>query len=124
MSSIDVEAAVRTFMAACGQGKDDGKHIFDLRIRLIDEEYDELVEALNWGDRVQIAKELADLAYVVVGTAVALGIPFNEVFSALQASNMSKVGSDGTIKFREDGKVLKGPEYIEAETAIREILGE
>lgn len=124
MSSIDVEAAVRTFMAAVDQGRDDGKHALDLRIKLIDEEYDELVEALNWGDRVHIAKELADLAYVVIGTAVSLGIPFNEVFSALQTSNMSKIGPDGTMKVRDDGKVLKGPHFIEAETAIREILGE
>lgn len=121
--AIDVEQSVRTFMEACGQGSwEEGKHVFDLRIRLLDEEYYELIEALNYGDRVQIAKELADLVYVVVGTAIAMGIPFNEVFTALQTSNMSKIGRDGKIHFREDGKVLKGEDYIEAEEAIREII--
>lgn len=124
MASIDVEAAVRTFMDIAGQGRDESKRNIALRLALIDEEHDELVEAINWGDRVLIAKELADLVYVVVGTAIALGIPFNEVFAALQTSNMSKVGPDGKLVFREDGKVLKGPHYIEAEAAIREILGE
>lgn len=121
--SIDVEEAVRTFMSAVGQGKDEGKHVFDLRLKLIDEEYDEFITALNYGDDVFIAKEAADLVYVVVGTLVARGIPFNEVFGALQVSNMSKIGPDGKIVLREDGKVLKGPNYIDAEESIREILG-
>lgn len=121
--AIDVEQAVRTFMEAAGQGKSDDKAVVDLRLALIDEEYTELVEALSWGDPVHIAKELADLVYVVVGTAIALGIPFNEVFAALQTSNMSKVGPDGKVTKREDGKILKGDTYIAAENAIREILG-
>lgn len=120
--AIDVEAAVRTFMEAAGQGNvDRGKYAFDLRIKLIDEEYDELIEAINNRDRVQIAKELADLAYVVIGTAIALDIPFNEVFGALQVSNMSKF--DGEPEIRGDGKVLKGKKYQPAELAIKEILG-
>lgn len=121
--AIDVEEAVRTFMTACGQGKSDGKHVFDLRLRLIEEEYDEFIEALKYGDNVFTAKEAADLVYVVVGTCIALGIPFNEVFGALQISNMSKIGPDGKIRFREDGKVLKGADYIDAEDSIRSILG-
>ncbi len=121
--AIDVEQSVKTFMKASGQGRDDTKYAVDLRIKLIDEEYDELIEAINYGDRVQIAKELADLVYVVVGTAITMGIPFNEVFGALQISNMSKFDSDGKATFRDDGKVLKGPNYLEAEPAIREILG-
>lgn len=123
MSAIDVEAAVRTFMEACGQGKSDGKEVFDLRIKLLDEEYYELIEALNWGDKVQIAKELADLVFVVVGTAVVLDIPFNEVFAALQVSNMTKIGPDGKVNLREDGKVLKGESFKPAEDLIKEILG-
>jgi predicted HAD superfamily Cof-like phosphohydrolase len=118
--SIDVEQAVRAFMQVAGQGEDHGKYSVDLRIRLIDEEYDELIEAINNRDRVQIAKELADLVYVVVGTAITMGIPFNEVFGALQISNMSKF--DGEPEFREDGKVLKGKNFKPAETAIRDIL--
>lgn len=119
---IDIEAAVRTFMTAVGQGEDTGKFAFDLRLRLIEEEYDEFIQALKYGDNVFTAKEAADLVYVVVGTLIALGIPFNEVFAALQVSNMSKIGLDGKVSLREDGKVLKGPGYIDAEETIRRIL--
>lgn len=109
-------------MEACGQGQDEGKHIFDLRLRLIEEEYTEFLEALNWGDNVYIAKEACDLVYVVVGTLIARGIPFNDVFAALQQSNMTKVGPDGQVTKREDGKILKGPDFRPAEDMIKEIL--
>jgi predicted HAD superfamily Cof-like phosphohydrolase len=121
--SIDVEQAVRTFMEACGQGEDHGKHAFDLRLKLLGEEYDEFLEALNWGDKVFIAKEAADLVYVVVGTCIAMGIPFNDVFAALQTSNMTKVGPDGQVTMREDGKILKGEHFRPAEDLIKAILG-
>ena len=120
--SIDVEQSVRTFMDKCGQGQDEGKHIFDLRLRLIEEEYTEFLEALNWGDNVYIAKEACDLVYVVVGTLIARGIPFNDVFAALQQSNMTQVGPDGQVTKREDGKILKGPDFRPAEDMIKEIL--
>lgn len=120
--AINIEESVRTFMNACGQGKDDGAEIFDLRLALLEEEFTEFMEALNWGDDVFIAKEAADLVYVVVGTCIARGIPFNEVFAALQSSNMSKVGPDGKVTKRDDGKILKGDYYQPAEDSIREIL--
>lgn len=122
MSGIDVEAAVRQFMTAAGQGRDDGKHVFDLRLALIEEEYGEFMEALGWGDDLFIAKEAADLVYVVVGTLIARGIPFNDVFAALQASNMTKVGPDGKVTKRADGKILKGESFEPAETKIKEVL--
>jgi predicted HAD superfamily Cof-like phosphohydrolase len=121
-TGIDVEAAVRTFMTACGQGQSDGREVFDLRLALIEEEYTEFLEALNWGDKVFIAKEACDLVYVVVGTLIALGIPFNDVFAALQQSNMTKVGPDGSVVKRDDGKILKGPDFRPAEDLIKEIL--
>lgn len=120
--AIDIEEAVRTFMTSVGQVKDEGRHTLDLRLKLIEEEYEEFIIALKYGDNVFTAKEAADLVYVVVGTCIALGIPFNEVFAALQVSNMSKIGPDGKVQLREDGKVLKGPGYIDAEQTIREIL--
>lgn len=123
MSSIDIEQSVRTFMSACGQGKDDGKHIFDLRLALIEEEYDEFIQALKWGDPVHTAKEACDLVYVVVGTLISQGIPFNECFAALQSSNMTKVAEDGTVVFRDDGKVLKGNHFKPAEDMIKDIIG-
>lgn len=122
MSGVDVEGAVRTFMSACGQGKDDSKRTSDLRLALIEEEYTEFMEALGWGDDVFIAKEAADLVYVVVGTLIARGIPFNDVFAALQSSNMTKVGNDGRVTKREDGKILKGDNFKPAEDMIKTIL--
>lgn len=120
--AIDVEASVRLFMDKCGQGRDDGKHTMDLRLALIEEEYTEFMEALNWGDDVFIAKEAADLVYVVVGTLIARGIPFNDVFAALQSSNMTKVGENGQVTKREDGKILKGENFKPAEEMIKTIL--
>lgn len=110
-------------MLLAGQGRDESMQAVDLRIALIDEEFTELVEAINHGDPVHIAKELADLVYVVVGTAITFGIPFNEVFAAVQQSNMTKLGSDGTVLRRDDGKILKGPGFKPAEELIKEILG-
>lgn len=120
--AIDVEGSVRQFMSAADQGED-GADVFDLRLALIEEEYTEFMEALRWGDPVFIAKEGADLVYVVVGTLISQGIPFNEVFAALQSSNMSKIGPDGELVKRDDGKILKGENYQAAEDQIREILG-
>jgi phosphoribosyl-ATP pyrophosphohydrolase len=121
--SIDVESAVRTFMEVVGQGEDSGAHVFDLRLKLIEEEYEEFLEALRWGDKTYIAKEACDLVYVVVGTLISQGIPFNDVFACLQQSNMSKVGPDGQVTRREDGKILKGEFFQPAEDLIKEILG-
>lgn len=120
--AIDVEQSVKIFMESCGQGRDDGKHVFDLRLALIEEEYGEFMEALSWGDDLFIAKEAADLVYVVVGTLIARGIPFNDVFAALQSSNMSKVGPHGQVTKRADGKILKGESFEPAEDKIKEIL--
>lgn len=118
--AINVEESVRTFMDAAGG--DEGDNVFDLRLALLEEEYTEFLEALRWGDPVFVAKEGADLVYVVVGTLISMGIPFNEVFAALQMSNMSKIGPDGQVTKREDGKILKGESYVDAEEQIKEIL--
>ena len=76
----------------------------DLRIALLTEEQGELEEALRVGDLVEIAKELADVLYVVYGTAVTYGIDLAPVFAEVHRANMSK--RDGTR--RPDGKWLKG----------------
>lgn len=116
--AINIEEAVRTFMDAAGA---DAQSI-DLKLAMLEEEYTEFLEALRWGDPVFVAKEGADLVYVVVSTLISLGIPFNEVFTALQTSNMSKIGPDGQITKSEDGKILKGEDFQPAEDQIREIL--
>ena len=81
-----------------------------LRVRLIQEEFDELKEAFEAKDLPNIAKELADLLYVVYGTAVSYGIDMEPVFQEVQRSNMSKVGGYK----REDGKWVKPTTYSPA----------
>lgn len=87
----------------------------DLRITLIIEELTEFLKEANKNtpDKVKTAKELADLLYVTFGMADSLGIPIDEVFRRVHESNMSKLGPDGKPVYREDGKVLKGPNYKE-----------
>jgi predicted HAD superfamily Cof-like phosphohydrolase len=99
-----------------------------LRIRLVAEEFQEALEELGFVasfemnakptalhpssvDLVKLAKELADLLYVVYGFAAAFGIDVDAVFREVHRSNMSKLGEDGKPIYREDGKVLKGPNY-------------
>jgi predicted HAD superfamily Cof-like phosphohydrolase len=81
-----------------------------LRIQLIQEEFDELKEALAAEDLSSIAKEMADLLYVVYGTAVSYGIDMDPVFREVHRSNMSKVGGYK----REDGKWVKPATYSPA----------
>lgn len=81
-----------------------------LRNRLIQEEFEELQEAMQEKDLPSIAKELADLLYVVYGTAVSLGIDMEPVFKEVHRSNMSKVGGYK----REDGKWVKPLTYSPA----------
>jgi len=96
-----------------GTGSDAEFELKGLRMRLIDEEVAEVCEALYEGTKQELAKELADLLYVVYGTAAAYGIPIDEVFNRVHESNMSKLGEDGKPVYRDDGKVLKGPNYKE-----------
>ena len=87
-----------------------------LRERLIQEEFEELREAMGKSDLAAIAKELADLLYVVYGTAVSYGIEMDPVFREVHRSNMSKIGGYK----RDDGKWVKPPTYSPA--AIEPIL--
>ena len=81
-----------------------------LRVRLIQEEFDELQEALGRRDAAAVAKELADLLYVVYGTAVSCGIDMEPVFREVHRSNMSKIGGHK----RADGKWVKPATYSPA----------
>ena len=81
-----------------------------LRIRLIQEEFDELQAALGQQDLAAVAKELADLLYVVYGAAVSCGIDLDPVFREVHRSNMTKVGGHK----RADGKWVKPPWYSPA----------
>lgn len=83
-----------------------------LRWNLIEEEVGELNEALGLGDIVEIADALGDIAYVVYGAAISFGIDLDAVLTEIHRSNMSKLGEDGKPIYREDGKVLKGPNFF------------
>ena len=72
-----------------------------------------LEEASRGAVNANLLKELADLAYVIYGTAEALGWDLDEAIKRVHASNMSKIGADGKPIYRSDGKVLKGPTYKE-----------
>jgi predicted HAD superfamily Cof-like phosphohydrolase len=108
---------------------DDKPALVALRRRLIEEECQEaaaellrLGRALEQGDgeraaRVALAKELADVLYVTYGAADALGIDLQGAFAEVHRSNMSKLGADGRPVRRADGKLLKGPNYQEADVA-------
>lgn len=93
-----------------------------LREDLIDEEYRELKEALDEEDIYQICKEGIDLLYVVLGMLVTYGVPITQCFEEVQRSNMSKLDADGKPIYREDGKVLKGPNYTPAD--IKRVVDE
>lgn len=106
---------VREFHAAFGVDRGVTDQIRELRARLIAEEAQEAVAALGSEpvDREAVAKELADLLVVTYGTADVLGIDLDAAFRRVHESNMSKLGPDGSVIRRDDGKVLKGPYYRE-----------
>lgn len=108
------------FMEAFGQEVLDTPDWVDtettnLRMALIEEEAAEVLEAMEEGESLaDVAKELCDLLYVVYGTAATHGIDIDACFEAVHESNMSKLGPDGKPIYREDGKVMKGPNYFKA----------
>ncbi len=84
----------------------------ELRIELLREEFEEYVAAARAGDAVDVADALADMLYVIHGTALTYGIPIDAVVAEVHRSNMSKLGADGQPVYRADGKVIKGPGFI------------
>lgn len=93
-----------------------------LRYELMREENEEYLEAANNNDLVEVADALGDMLYILCGTIIEHGMQhkIEEVFNEIQRSNMSKLGADGKPIYREDGKVLKGPDYFKPN--IKEIL--
>lgn len=82
-----------------------------LRPTLHDEEHAELIEALEAGNPAEVARELADVLYIAYGTAYVYGIDLDAALAEVHRANMSKLGEDGQPIRREDGKVLKGPNF-------------
>jgi predicted HAD superfamily Cof-like phosphohydrolase len=90
-----------------------------LRYKLMREENEEYLEAANNNDLVEVADALGDMLYILCGTIIEHGLQekIEEVFEEIQRSNMSKLGADGKPIYREDGKVLKGPDYFQPNIA-------
>lgn len=68
-------------------------------------------------DLAAIAHELADVVYIAYGTAHTLGLPLDAVIAAVHRANMAKVGPDGVMHFRHDGKLMKPPGWKPADVA-------
>ena len=83
-----------------------------LRVSLIKEELDELIEAMNKKDLVEVADALTDILYVTYGAGHAFGINLDECFEEVQNSNMSKLDNNGKPIYNDKGKVMKGPNYF------------
>lgn len=90
-----------------------------LRFELIKEENEEYLEAAEKGDLVEVADALGDILYILCGTMLKHGLQdkMEEIFREIQRSNMSKLGADGKPIYREDGKVMKGPDYFKPNIA-------
>ncbi len=112
--------AVQLFHESFGLGvkhmptADLGERINMLRFNLMKEENEEYLEAVQNNDLVEVADALGDMLYILCGTILEHGLQYKieEVFDEIQRSNMSKLGEDGKPIYREDGKVMKGPNYF------------
>lgn len=124
----DKIAAVQEFHTAFKIGyknepvADLGEDKNTLRFNLMKEENEEYFQAAQDNDLVEVADALGDMLYILCGTIIEHGMQhkIEEVFEEIQRSNMSKLGEDGQPIYREDGKVLKGPNYFKPN--IKEIL--
>ncbi|GAB2779209.1 hypothetical protein [Salinimicrobium soli] len=113
--------AVREFHQAFGLGVKTtptanlGEDKNRLRYNLMKEENEEYLQAAENDDLVEVADALGDMLYILCGTILEHGMQhkIEEVFTEIQRSNMSKLGADGKPVYREDGKVLKGPNYFQ-----------
>ena len=108
---------VRLFMKTYGQEVKDKAGFSDaktnkLRIDLIKEELEELTEAMQDENLLEVADALTDILYVTYGAGHAFGIDLDKCFEEIQNSNMSKLGEDGKPIYNEAGKVMKGPNYF------------
>jgi predicted HAD superfamily Cof-like phosphohydrolase len=108
---------VKTFMETFGQEVKtkpsfSTDKINSLRYDLIKEELEELKEAMENKDLLEVADALTDILYVAYGAGHAFGIDLDKCFEEVQSSNMSKLGEDGKPTYNESGKVMKGPKYF------------
>ena len=88
------------------------KKTMQLRFDLIQEELNELEQAMKTKNLKEIADALTDILYVTYGAGYAYGIDLDKCFKEVQRANMSKLGNDGKPIYNENGKVMKGPDYF------------
>ncbi len=126
MSDMSNFNKVKTFMNTYGQEVKNtpefpNTKIVQLRIDLIQEELNELKEAINNNDIIEVADALTDILYVTYGAGHSFGVDLDSCFNEVQNSNMSKLGDDGKPIYNESGKVMKGPNYFKPN--IKKIIG-
>ena len=94
-----------------------------LRFKLMAEENEEYLSAAKNNDLIEVADALGDMMYILCGTIIEHGLQhkIEKIFDEIQRSNLSKLGNDGLPIYREDGKVMKGPNYFKPN--ISKILG-
>ena len=107
---------VKTFMTTYGQEVKESasfpdENIVKLRLQLIKEELEELEQALNDKNLLEVADALTDILYVTYGAGHSFGINLDACFKEVQRSNMSKLDEDGKPILNEYGKVMKGPNF-------------
>ena len=107
---------VKEFMNVFGQeiknkAEFPNEKIIDLRKKLIEEELQELKDAIHENDIVEVADALTDILVVTYGAGVAFGIDLDKCFEEVHRSNMSKLSAEGKPIYNEYGKVMKGPNY-------------
>ena len=107
---------VKQFMSTFGQEVKDRAEfphdkIVDLRIKLIEEELQELKDAIKNKDIVEVAAALTDILVVTYGGAAAWRLEIDKCFSEVHRSNMSKLSANGKPIYNDYGKVMKGPNY-------------
>ena len=117
MSDMSNFNKVKTFMNTYGQDVKEKAEfpenkIVQLRMDLIEEELNELKEAIKNKDIVEVADALTDILYVTYGAGHSFGVNLDQCFDEVQRSNMSKLGEDGNPIYNDSGKVMKGPNYF------------
>ena len=118
--------AVQLFHESFGLGVEQapkaslGEAVNMLRYNLMKEENEESLEAAQNNDLTEVADALGDMLYILCGTIISHGLQhkITEVFEEIQRSNMSKLGHDGKPIYREDGKVMKGPNYFKPDFTV------
>ena len=116
MSNMSNFNKVKKFMNTYGQEIRDkasfpDKKIVQLRIDLIQEELNELKDAITSNDIIEVADALTDILYVTYGAGHSFGINLDKCFDEVQDSNMSKLDENKKPIYSENGKVMKGPNY-------------